>query len=152
MRQVDARNPSLRGSKDGGVRVGDGLDERKTACDQTECEQKDAEDDPLAGDNLRHGNKADASDGNHGKTKQDPPTVAITPGQDPGRKRQQEITSIPEPLNQGRLGLGHLQGILKVFVEHINHAVAQPRKTEQAADQQKGRHMTRPVRRPEHGG
>ena len=61
-------------------------------------------------------------------------TIAPTTNHSPRRKSHQEITAIDHHLDEGRLGFGEVQLVLKKLVEHIEDAMGKSPKEEERGD------------------
>ena len=55
-----------------------------------------------------------------------------------GGQRHDEITDIHRELYKTRLGFGHIESFLEMFVKNVQHAVGQPPEQIQCGNQQEG--------------
>ncbi len=71
--------------------------------------------------------------------------VAETAGQPTGRQGHQEVAEVVGKLDVGGLGFGQMQEVLKVFVHHVDHAIAHRPQEKQRGDEQEGETVRLPI-------
>jgi len=135
--QVDACDSRFRRAEHRRIRVGYGFQEGQAGSHDEERSQEGGKDERLRSVKVGDRHEQERTRNNRQQSGENPRAVSEFP-RDPARgQRHEKIGGIPDSLDKCRLGFRDTERILKMFVEHINHAVAKRREQEQRADQHK---------------
>ena len=130
LREVDAGGPELGRAERRGVGVGDGLEAGQPGGQDEQPDQEGTE-----GTDSSRRDEPEGADGDQAEADHDGALVPEPARQHAGWNGHQEVTHVVRELHQGGLGLGDVQRILEVLVQHVDHAVAQPPEQEEGADE-----------------